>query len=181
MKTFYALILTAVFIQFSCKSSKNKASESEIKTLTQLVENKKFIIESDWANPQVTNAMQQVLNSGILQPGSNASSINLIGNSNYLKISGDSIYSYLPYFGERQMHVNYGGTDSAIQFKGLMSDYKVSKRKDAGYNISFNAKSNSENFNVYITLWPNLKSSMSLNSSSRFSISYTGSVNKTVE
>lgn len=181
MKTFYVLILTAVFVLFSCKSSKSTVTESEIIALTQLVENKQFSIESTWANPQVTNAMQQVLNSGILQPGSNASSINLIGNSNYLKISGDSIYSYLPYFGERQMHVNYGGTDSAIQFKGLMNNYKVSKRKDAGYNISFNAKSNAESFNVYITLWPNLKSAMSLNSSSRFSISYTGNVTKTSE
>lgn len=181
MKTFYTLILIAVFVLFSCKSSKSTVTESEIIALTQLVENKQFSIESTWANPQVTNAMQQVLNSGILQPGSNASSINLIGNSNYLKISGDSIYSYLPYFGERQMHVNYGGTDSAIQFKGLMNNYKVSKRKDAGYNISFNAKSNAESFNVYITLWPNLKSAMSLNSSSRFSISYTGNVTKTSE
>ncbi|MCB4797737.1 DUF4251 domain-containing protein [Neotamlana laminarinivorans] len=178
MKSVIIFVLVSLVFLLSCKSSRSKVTEAEISYLNQVIQNKNFKIESTWANPQVTNAMQQVLNSGLLQPGSNASSINLIGNSNFLKISGDSIFSYLPYFGERQMNVNYGGTDGAIKFKGLMQDYKVEKRKDSGYNISFQAKSNTENFDVFITLWPNLKTSISLNSASRFPINYTGNIIK---
>ncbi|KJD32854.1 hypothetical protein PK35_07695 [Tamlana nanhaiensis] len=181
MKWFNYSTLVFVLLVFSCKSSKNTASDAQIKALANLVENKTFFIESNWAYPQTTNAMQQVLNSGILQPGSNANSINLVGNSNFLKVSGDSIYSYLPYFGERQMQVAYGGGDSAIEFNGIMENYKIVKRKDQGYNITFNAKSNAESFNVFITLWPSLKSNMSLNSASRFPIRYSGDVIETAE
>lgn len=169
--TFLIFIMT-----LSCKSSKTNVTDAQIKALEILVENKSYTIESDWANPRVTYAMQQVLNSGILQPGSSSSAISLIGNSNFLTISGDSITSYLPYFGERQMNVAYGGGDSAIQFKGLLENYLVKKGKNNSYNISFNAKSKSENFQVNITLFPNLKSDMNLIGNGRFPISYNGHV-----
>ena len=160
----------------SCKSSKSQATDAQIKALARLVENKNYTIESDWAHPQVTNAMQQVLNSGILQPGSAANAINLIGNSNFLTVSGDSITSYLPYFGERQMNVEYGGGDSGIQLIGILEDYAVTKGKNYSYSISFNAKTKSESFRVNIILYPNLKSDMNLIGSGRFPISYTGRV-----
>jgi hypothetical protein len=112
----------------------------------------------------------------LLPFGSSSGSINLIGNQNFLTVSKDSISSYLPYYGERQMQVTYGGSDSAIQFDGVMNNYKVEKDKNNGYTISFEAKSKSENFKVYIKLSPNLMSNITLIGSSRFSISYSGTV-----
>jgi len=105
MKRVILSLSLLLFCALSCSTSKNAATDEDIKALKDLVDSKAFTIESDWANPQVTSATQQVLNSGILEPGSNAGGINLIGNSNFLTISGDSIKSYLPYFGERQMNV----------------------------------------------------------------------------
>ncbi|MGY5353802.1 DUF4251 domain-containing protein [Wenyingzhuangia sp. IMCC45467] len=160
----------------SCSSSKNITTQKQIYKLDSLVNNKQFTIESTWAQPQVTTAMQQVLNSGLMQPGSGAGNINLVGNYNYLTISGDSISSHLPYFGERQMQVNYGGGDGAISFKGVMKNYEVKKNKDHSYRINFSAQSNSETFNVSIKLFPNLQSNMFISSGARFPISYTGSV-----
>lgn len=171
-------ILVLLMITFSCTSSKSTATANQIEVLNSLLEKRNFSIESDWAYPQTTYAMQQVLNSGFLQPGDSANSINLIGNSNYLTISGDSITSYLPYFGERQMQVAYGGNDSAIQFNGLLEDYKTEKNKNNSHTISFKAKSNSEQFNVTIVLFPSLKSNMTLIGSSRFPIRYSGTVTK---
>lgn len=169
----YSLVFIALAF-ISCGASKTRATDAEIEALNILIKNKQFTIESDWAYPQVTNAMQQVLNSGLLQPGSSAGSISLVGNTNFLTVSGDSISSYLPYFGERQMQVDYGGTDSGIQFSGLMKDYKTVKNKDQSFDITFNAKSNNENFNVYIKIYPSLNTDMTLNSSSRFPIRYSG-------
>ena len=160
----------------SCKSSKSKVTDAQIKALDILVENKNYTIESDWAHPLVTNAMQQVLNSGILGAGSSANAINLIGNSNFLTISGDSIKSYLPYFGERQMNVGYAGRDSGIQLQGLLENYTVEKGKNNSYTISFSAKGKTEKFRVNIVLFPNLKSDMQLIGNGRFPISYTGQV-----
>jgi hypothetical protein len=176
MKSVYLFFGVIAIAIVSCKSPKSAISQANIETLDAIVKNQKFHIESDWARPQVTTAMQQVLNSGLLPFGSSSGSINLIGNQNFLTVSKDSISSYLPYYGERQMQVTYGGSDSAIQFDGVMNNYKVEKDKNNGYTISFEAKSKSENFKVYIKLSPNLMSNITLIGSSRFSISYSGTV-----
>lgn len=165
---------------FSCVSSKPTASPEQIEALANLINNKKFSIESNWAYPQATYAMQQVLNSGLFQPGNNAGAINLIGNPNFLTISGDSISSYLPYYGERQMQVQYGGGDSAIQFDGLMEDYETIRNKNESYTISFKSKSKSEGFNTSIVIFPNLRSEIIVNGNSRFSIRYSGIVKNIV-
>ncbi len=172
MKSFYFFI--GILIIFSCKASKSAATQAEIDALNTIVKNQKFHIESDWAYPQVTNAVQQVLSSGLMQPGSTPNAINLIGNDNFLAIKGDSITSFLPYYGERRMQVAYNGSDSAIQFNGILEDYIATQNKDHSYTISFEATSNSENFQVFIKLYPNLKARMTLNGNSRLTISYSG-------
>lgn len=176
MKNSHHIIILISMIMMSCGSSKSNASAEEIADLETLVNNRDFKIESNWAYPRNTMAMQQVLNSGLLQPMNNAGAINLVGNSNFLTISGDSISSFLPYYGERQMQVDYNGGDSAIQFDGLLEDYKVFKNKNGSYTMSFEATSKSERFNANITIFPSLKSDISLNGASRFPISYSGIV-----
>lgn len=163
-----------ICLLLSCAASKNNASQESIDALNQLVKEKHFRIESDWAYPRTTAAMQQVANSGLLGVGNSANAISLIGNHNHLTISGDSISSYLPYFGERQMHVGYGGVDAAIEFKGLMSNYKTAINKDSSYTITFEAVSKSENFNVTVKIHPGLKSYMTLSGAYRFTIEYSG-------
>ena len=74
------------------------------------------------------------------------------------------------------MQVDYGGDDTTIKFKGLMENYKVETIKNHSYEISFKAKSKSETFDVYITVSPNLRSTMVLNSATRHPIRYSGNV-----
>lgn len=176
MKSFQIIILLVVISFFSCKSASSKASDAQIKTLKNLVESKRFKIESDWAYPQTTRAVQQVLNAGLIQPGSTSGAINLIGNPNFLTISGDSITSYLPYFGERQINVSYGGKDAAIQLDTNIENYKISNGKHGSYIISCNAESKSEHFNIIIELFPSLKSNIRLIGATRNPISYSGRV-----
>lgn len=174
MKTFCLYLFICILSLVSCKSS--KVTDAQINALKNLVESKNYTIESDWAYPQVTNAVQQVLNSGLLQPGNSANAINLIGNSNFLTISGDSINSYLPYFGERQMNIGYGGQDSGIALKTIMEDYSETKGKHDSHIIRFSARNKSETFDIIVQLFPSLKSEIRVNSSSRFPISYIGQV-----
>lgn len=176
MRRIFIYVVFIVFALSACKSTKNKATASQIQSFNNLLESRSMTIESNLAYPQVTNAMSQVLTSRLMWPNNNASAISLIGNPNFLTIKGDSVTSYLPYFGERQMQVAYGGRDSAIEFNGLMEDFKIEDGKGNSKVISFQAKSNSENFNVTITLFPNLKSEMLLRGASRFFIRYTGLV-----
>lgn len=177
---FFCLFLGFSFLTMvSCKSQKAVITQAELDTFKTMVNSQHFYIESSWAYPLNTNAMQQVLNSGLLQPGNSSGNISLVGNYNFLKVAGDSVTSHLPYYGERRMQVAYGGTDSAIEFNGSVKNYNVQQNKDASYTISFEAKSNSENFNVYIKLFPNNKSDIILTSASRNSISYSGEVKPT--
>lgn len=165
----------------SCITAKQSVSKESIGVLDALIQKQRFNIVSDWAYPQTTAAMQQVLNSGLLQPGNSASNISLIGNTNFLTVSGDSISSYLPYFGERQMHVDYGGGDSAIEFNGMMQNYRAEKNKDHSYTITFDAKSNSESFKVQVKIFPNLRIDMILNGAYRFLIRYSGTLEEATE
>ncbi|MEL0456341.1 DUF4251 domain-containing protein [Flavobacteriaceae bacterium SZ-1-7] len=174
------LVYTGIILIFwACGSSKNQPTEAQLQALNELMDSRQFTIESDWAYPQATRAMQQIANSGLLMPGNTAGNISLVGNTNFLKIKGDSIFSYLPYFGERQMQVDYGGRDNAIEFKGLMEDLTIEKTKNNGYKFVFNAKSGRENFRVYLTITPGLKSDLLLNSGSRFPIGYSGNAKNT--
>ncbi|WP_027136430.1 DUF4251 domain-containing protein [Gaetbulibacter saemankumensis] len=177
MKVLNNIIVLVLFtIIVSCGTSKTTATPEQIAALEEMVNNKEFRIESDWAYPQTTAALQRVMNSGLMNPGSSSGAVNLIGNPNFLKVSKDSVTSFLPYFGERQMNVSYGGRDSGIEFNGEMSDYKAEKSKNGGYKISFTAQSHSESFNVFIELFPNKNASMNLNGNSRFPIRYSGNL-----
>ena len=175
MKPIYTIFAFMLFV-FSCSSSKNMETPEQITVLETLVNSKQFKIESLWAYPQTTMALQRVLDSGLLPPGSTSGSISLVGNYNFLKVSGDSITSSLPYYGERRMQVGYGGTDSTIEFKGLVENYSTKKIKNNAIAVMFKAKSNNEMFDVYIELSPNLKSDMVVNGMGRNGIRYSGNL-----
>lgn len=161
---------------FSCGSS-SKISDSDSEQLYDLISGEHFEIISNRAFPLATASLNSVLNSGLLPPGDSAGQINLIGNPNHLKVMGDSVAVYLPYYGERQMGGGYNTNGAGIQFKGTPTKMQITK-DDAKkrYDIQFSMKDDSENFNVNITLFPNLTSMISVNSSQRFPIRYSGVV-----
>ena len=137
-----------------------------------------FEIESDWAQPQVTTAFAQL--GDLLPAGSNASNISLIGNSNYLQIKDSIVNAFLPYYGERRQGGAYGSGKTGIEFEGVPQDFKTNRGKKNSYEIRFNIKdknSRSENYTVYVQVFPNLSSSININSSHRTSISYRGRAN----
>nr|WP_321222836.1 DUF4251 domain-containing protein [uncultured Psychroserpens sp.] len=176
MKNKVIVILFLFGLCFNCSSSKTAATPSQIAALDQLVKNQSFVIESNWALPQSTRSLMALQNAVFFAPGDNASSISLIGNPNELKIDKDKVSSKLPFFGEVQSTTGYNGSDSSISFDGEIKDYQVIKNENSSYTIKFDARSNSENFDVIIHLYPNLRSEIILKGAKRFPISYTGFV-----
>jgi hypothetical protein len=175
MKLYWFFICTFIVTAWSCKSPQSKYTDAQIHAVESLIESKNYTIKSDWAYPQVTYAMQQVLNSGLMPRGSSANAISLIGNPNYLTVKKDSVKSYLPYFGERQMGAAYGDA-GAIELEGAIENYEVLKGKKNSYLVKFNANSKTERFDIIIQFFPNYKSDIRIQSSSRFPISYSGQV-----
>lgn len=172
-------LLCLIGTLWSCGSAENAASTSlKNQVLDNLLEQKSFVIESEWAQPMSTSAMNSIATSGLFMPGNSGSNISLIGNPNYLKVEGDTISAYLPFFGERQMSGGYGDK-SAIEFKGIPNNLKISKNsKNNSYTMLFNITENIEVYQVTITLFNNLNSNIQINSSHRNFMRYTGKVSK---
>ena len=172
------VVVLIVGITISCgSSSKTVPSQGQRRQLEELVTSRSFQIHSEWAMPLMTNSMNSISNAGLLPIGSTGNMISLIGNTNFLKMEGDTISAYLPYFGERQMGGGYSNDDNAIQFKGIPKNYEISEDKKTGSKeISFNINNRTESFRVFITLSPNLTSNINVNSTKRFTIRYRGEV-----
>lgn len=180
---FLIVMVYIIFNVSGCASTKTQKTVDS-STLDSLVAQKSMLIESQRAFPNVTNSLVSISNSGLLPPGDSAGSISLIGNPNYLKIKGDSVSGYLPYFGERQMGAYPGNNDTGIEFNGLAKKYRVKNGKKNSYIIQFTISDkahSTEQYNITLRLYPNLKSNIRVNSSQRFSIEYLGnlsSINK---
>ncbi|WP_431134071.1 DUF4251 domain-containing protein [Psychroserpens mesophilus] len=174
---FFSVILFCFIVLWSCSSGKTQATPEQLNRLAQLVQSKHFKISSDVAYPRVTTAMNSLQNTGLIPQGSTISHMSLIGNENYVKIIGDSVYAELPYFGERQMNVGYNGSDNSISIAGLLQNYNVEKSsKNDSYTILFDTRTKTERFQFNIEIFSNLKTSMLVNGTTRFPIRYSGSV-----
>lgn len=161
----------------SCSSSSQIANEKNgIQQLDALVLTERFEIDSDWAMPLATSSMNSLANAGLLPPGSSAGQISLIGNTNYVKVRGDSLSVYLPYFGERQMGGGYNSDGAGIDFEGIPEQMEITKNEEKQqYDILIQIREDSENFTINATLFPNLTSTINVSSSQRFPIRYNGS------
>lgn len=161
-------------LMMSCGTSQ-EVTEEQKERLEQLVQNKSFEFDAQFARPLATNSLDQLSRVGLLRPGDNRSQIDVRGSTSYLRFKGDTVSADLPYFGERQMGGGYN-TDIGINFEGVPENLKVSKNKKGNYTFKFDIRNNSESYDVTLTIFPNLKSSVNINSSQRFSIRYDGDV-----
>lgn len=172
-----AFIYTAiVLVLASCGSASQKDATSNPE-LNELINKREYTIESNFAMPLGTTAVNAVLNSGILGPGSTSNQISLIGNYNFLTIKGDSIKADLPYYGERRMGGGYNSSNTGITIDGLLRDYEVETKKGM-YIIRFKAKDTQGNelYNIIVNMSPNMVTNLSVNSSQRTNIQYRGEV-----
>ena len=172
----YILVISCFLV--GCTSARTKATvEQDQKILNDLIINKSFEIESQWAQPLAINSLIQISNVGLLPPGSNAGSINLVGNANYLQVKDTMVKAFLPFYGERRMGGTYGNIRNGIQFDSEHKKYKVKKGKKGSYQVSFevNDENNpNESYQVQIQVFSNLSSIITINSSHRSYIQYRG-------
>ena len=174
MKTLISMVVVLVLI--SCGSMKDADATTNAQ-LNEWIADRSFEIESNFAMPMNTTAVNAVLNSGILGPGNNSNQISLIGTSNYVKIKGDSIEANLPYFGERRMGGGYNPREAGITIDGLLKDYQIETKRGM-YVIRFDAKDTQGNemYSFTLNLSPNQNANMSVNSSQRTNIQFRGRV-----
>jgi hypothetical protein len=155
------LAIGVILITMACGSTKNTGSSNDLRNflqLKELVNSREFEIENDWAVPM------------------RLTTINLIGNSNFIRFKGDSVEVFLPYFGVRQSGGGYG-TGGGIEYEGPLNELSI--EEDMAKNnilIKFEGRQGSEYLQFIITLFSKGNASTSVNSSERDPISYWGKV-----
>jgi len=70
-----------------------------------------------------------------------------------LRITPDSVISFLPYFGVAHFDVPYGSTDMGIKFTSTKFDYKATAKKNGGWEITIKPKDvkNLQSMTLYIS------------------------------
>ncbi len=163
-------------LTIGCKSTGSAISQADIDALDAMIENKTFEVRADWAQPLGTTSMNSIAAAGLLPPGSAINRINLQGTSNYFRMQGDKVTANLPYYGEVQMGGTYGRA-TGVEFDGVPTDLKITKdEKKQSYRVRFNIRNKTETFQVNAELFPNFTSALTVNSSQRFVIRYSGTV-----
>lgn len=158
-KNLFLISLIAAFI-FGCRSSKTEEQKVKENTdLQQLINKSHFIIEHQWMKPL------------------RAQQISITNNDNYIKMYGDSISVFLPYYGIRQFGNSYGST-GGIEINGTYKNLSVNYDKEKEISISFEAKNQSEAYQFNLTIYHNKKVNTYVVSNQRDNISYQGYISK---
>lgn len=171
----YALWIGGIiYILGGCQASKATASPEELQALEQQVNSRNIRVKMDWAIPLTTRGVVSVANAGLLPPGNNIARINLINTPNSFEMRGDSVYIDLPYFGERQVVMDYPGA-KGIDFTGVMENFRSSQdRKDQSYRLTFDTSDRSERFDVSLKVFPGQRAILVFYSNQRNTIRYEG-------
>lgn len=89
-----------------------------------------------------------------------------------IRISGDSIYSYLPYFGEAYTPVM--GRQDGLNFDGKVTDYKVKEGKKGAIDIEFSARTFEDRYDYRLEVYPNGNSYLTVTPDRKSSITFDG-------
>ncbi len=88
-----------------------------------------------------------------------------------LELSGDTLYSNLPYFG-RAYHVPYGGGDG-LHFTAEIFDYKLRRVKDC-WRTTFSTRHEGDTYVYTIDVYDNSAATIGISSNNREHISFSG-------
>ena len=174
MKTHIKAVII-LMLMMSCGSAKLLTEAQKLELQAWGIE-KAFIIESDWAKPMPTAALNAIANSGILGLGNSAGSINLIGNVNYFKMKGDTISGYLPYYGERYVSGGYNN-NLAIEFSDIPYRKEITwteQKQRTEMRFKIHQKDDNENYDIFIMIYSNNSTRIDVSSSERSFITYEG-------
>lgn len=176
---FYSVIMLLIV---GCGSSKVfTAQENQAyQELQDLVASRSIEIVSNSASPMASAAFSRVANSNILGPGNNANYIDISSNANYFRIKGDTIQAFLPYFGEQTFGSSYGSNHSGIEFNDVPKSFDVI-HNDKNHTVDLKLKidddyRSSDHYEITVTLFPNKRSIIRVQSTARSAIEYLGKV-----
>ena len=157
-----ALLAISVFSVESQETEKRSKKELKAEKKAQQMEEIKAIVESKNFVFDARNATPM-----------SGRSINL--TSEYIvRVTNDSIFSYLPYQGVSHSAV-FGGTDSPMIFSQPVETYKIERTKN-GYLVKLSVNNRTDNLNFSFHISQTKLTNLSVSSINRQPMSYSGEI-----
>ena len=91
-----------------------------------------------------------------------------------LEVKGDTLVSYLPYFG-RAYNVPYGG-GKGLNFTETFTDYHSKKLSNGATQVLIKVKNEEDVYEFILEIFDNGSTSIDMNSRERESINYSGNI-----
>ncbi|MDR1763987.1 MAG: DUF4251 domain-containing protein [Dysgonamonadaceae bacterium] len=148
-----AIILAAI----GCSSQKTASKAEQAANIRQKIESQHYRVNVDYVIPAQGNA----------RPLTSLYSV---------EIKGDTLVSYLPYFGVAY-NIPYGG-GKGLNFEAQTLDYSLQDNEKGTIQISFQAISEQDKYQYFIEVYDNGKAFVRVNSINRQSISFYGEIDE---
>lgn len=166
-----------MLLMVSCGSTKTAPTPEELSSLKTLLEGRDFEFKALWALPQASREMAALANAGLLRNGDTPNRINLVGNPNYLRISGDSVDVNLPYYGIQRMNVSLDPRKNGFNFHEPYQGFEVTYKSEKQlYEVRLEVTDKTSSYWMILTVYPGRTAYLKVNSSNRDFINYEGRV-----
>lgn len=156
MRTFITTILF-VFLLLGCKSGDNLSKDEIISLMNEKVASSRYTFVAQTAIPL------------------SGRSINL-DNSYSLKVSKDTIESYLPYFGRAYTAPISPSADGGIKFVSTDFKYNVSDKKKGMWDISIETNDVPVRYKLFLKIGDSGYGTLIVQETNRQSISFYGKI-----
>ncbi|NDV93852.1 DUF4251 domain-containing protein [Dysgonomonas sp. 521] len=155
MRTIFALAILAV-LGFSCKSGESLTKEETISRMKEKIESTNYTFVPQTALPM------------------GGKTVNL--NYSYsLKVSKDTVDSYLPYFG-RAYTAPMSPTDGGIKFTSKDFEYSVSEKKNGMWDVTIITKDIRTKYTLNLSIGDTGYATLTVNQNNRQPISFYGKI-----
>lgn len=161
-------------IAMLCLLAFNANAQTDKATTTKIVNEKNFIFVATSAIPLNTNEVSKILNKMAGPP--TGSTINLNTDNYDLRITPDSLISYLPFYGRAFNGTSYGGSndESGYKFTSTKFTYETIKGRKKGWNIAIQTKDVKDNVQMNLSISEGGYATLSIVSINKQSITFNG-------
>lgn len=157
-----------------CLIALNSNAQTDKATTTKIVDEKNFIFVATSAIPLNTMDVSRVLNKMAGPP--TGGTINLNTDNYDLRITPDSVISYLPFYGRAFNATPYGGNndESGYKFTSTKFTYETKKGRKRGWDITIQTKDVKDNVRMNLSISEGGYATLSVVSMNKQSITFNG-------
>ncbi|MDR2472627.1 MAG: DUF4251 domain-containing protein [Tannerella sp.] len=153
MKRFFLYIALITTCLLSCSAPQNIAVTRTL--VVSIIQSRDYVVEADYMSPMRSEGVRH------------------LSTSYSLTVHGDTLVSYLPYYGEAYGNMPYGG-DAGLNFTAEILEYNCSFDDKGTALIEIRVRNENINYKYLTQIFSNGSASISVNSDNRQSISFHG-------